>query len=127
MALSRVISLLALLIIAGSVLFFFRTERQDRPTPVPAGQLPSEALRSDLQPGGVQTVAAPRGAYQETAADLNNGQALYKAFNCTGCHQHGGGSIGPALMDSAWIYGSAPENIYRSIAEDDELIIEQER
>jgi|UPI0006877A44 cytochrome c oxidase cbb3-type subunit 3 len=116
MALTRVISVLSILIIAGAALFFFRTERQDRPAPVPTGELPSEALRSDLQPGGLRSIT-PRSPYQETAADLSNGQSLYSAFNCVGCHQHGGGSIGPALMDSAWLYGNTPENIYRSIAE----------
>ncbi|PYQ47863.1 MAG: hypothetical protein DMF59_17700 [Acidobacteria bacterium] len=38
-------------------------------------------------------------------------------YNCSGCHAHGGGGIGPALMDDEWTYGSSPANIYTSIAE----------
>jgi cytochrome c oxidase cbb3-type subunit 3 len=116
MGLARILSLLSLVIITGSMLFYFRTERHDRPAAVPAAALPAGAPGTALQPGGVKTFT-PSGRYQETAADLSTGQTLYNAFNCVGCHQHGGGSIGPALMDGAWLYGGAPEDIYRSIAE----------
>jgi cytochrome c oxidase cbb3-type subunit III len=34
-----------------------------------------------------------------------------------GCHAHGGGAIGPALMDSVWIYGSHPDQIYSDIVQ----------
>ena len=40
----------------------------------------------------------------------------YENFNCVGCHQHGGGGIGPALMDDQWIYGSSPKEIIRASA-----------
>lgn len=43
------------------------------------------------------------------------GKRLYSQFNCVGCHAHGGGAIGPALMDDQWIYGSEPENVYQTI------------
>ena len=32
-----------------------------------------------------------------------------------GCHAHGGGGIGPPLMDRNWIYGSEPGNIFATI------------
>ena len=38
-------------------------------------------------------------------------------FNCVGCHAHGGGGMGPALMDSKWIYGSQPQQIFATIVE----------
>jgi cytochrome c oxidase cbb3-type subunit 3 len=38
-------------------------------------------------------------------------------MNCSGCHFQGGGGIGPPLMDSEWIYGSEPENIFETIVE----------
>jgi cytochrome c oxidase cbb3-type subunit 3 len=38
-------------------------------------------------------------------------------FNCVGCHAHGGGGIGPALMDGSWNYGSAPEQVHESIVQ----------
>jgi len=116
MTLARILSLVSLVIIAGATLLYFRTERHDRPAAVPAAALPAKAPGVPLQPGGLKKVRVS-GTYEETAANLSTGQTLYSAFNCVGCHQHGGGSIGPALMDGAWLYGSAPEDIYRSIAE----------
>ena len=44
-------------------------------------------------------------------------QASLQAYNCVGCHDHGGGGIGPALMDAEWIYGSHPEQIYSTIVQ----------
>ena len=38
-------------------------------------------------------------------------------MNCTGCHAHGGGAIGPPLMDDSWIYGSHPDQIFATIVE----------
>ena len=38
-------------------------------------------------------------------------------MNCVGCHSHGGGGMGPALMDDEWRYGSRIDQIASSIAE----------
>ena len=38
-------------------------------------------------------------------------------MNCVGCHFHGGGGIGPPLMDEKWIYGSDPSQIFATIVE----------
>jgi cytochrome c oxidase cbb3-type subunit 3 len=38
-------------------------------------------------------------------------------MNCSGCHSHGGGGIGPPLTDDDWIYGSDPQNIFATITE----------
>jgi cytochrome c oxidase cbb3-type subunit 3 len=38
-------------------------------------------------------------------------------MNCVGCHAHGGGGMGVALMDNKWAYGSQPEQIFASIVE----------
>jgi cytochrome c oxidase cbb3-type subunit 3 len=53
--------------------------------------------------------------YEQNAYALSQGQIIYNNFNCVGCHFHGGGGIGPPLMDSTWIYGSAPDQIYATI------------
>lgn len=45
------------------------------------------------------------------------GRQLYLAMNCVGCHAHGGGGMGPALIDDTWIYGGEIENIAASIRE----------
>jgi cytochrome c oxidase cbb3-type subunit III len=55
--------------------------------------------------------------YEGNAYAVSQGQQLFEQYNCSGCHFHGGGGIGPALMDDEWIYGSSPANIYSSIAE----------
>jgi cytochrome c oxidase cbb3-type subunit III len=55
--------------------------------------------------------------YENNAQALSEGKRLFSQMNCTGCHAHGGGSIGPPLMDSKWIYGSQPENIFATIVE----------
>jgi cytochrome c oxidase cbb3-type subunit 3 len=52
---------------------------------------------------------------QRNAYSLNEGRTLYDAFNCTGCHAHGGGGMGPALMDAKWIYGSDLPQIFATI------------
>ena len=71
---------------------------------------------NEVHAGG--TVAPPTAAqYQESAYAVAEGKRLYVAYNCVGCHAHGGGAIGPALMDSEWIYGSHPEQIYSDIVQ----------
>jgi cytochrome c oxidase cbb3-type subunit III len=54
---------------------------------------------------------------QENAWSIAEGKRLYEAFNCVGCHSHGGGGMGPPLMDDKWIYGSRPANIFDTIVE----------
>ena len=55
--------------------------------------------------------------YEGNAYAISQGQQLFAQYNCAGCHFHGGGGIGPALMDDEWIYGSSSANIYQSIVE----------
>jgi cytochrome c oxidase cbb3-type subunit 3 len=54
-------------------------------------------------------------SYEETAYAISQGKQWYRWFNCSGCHAHGGGSIGPALMDATWLYGHEPDEIFASI------------
>ena len=53
--------------------------------------------------------------YAENAYQIAQGQNLYLMFNCVGCHANGGGAMGPALIDSTWVYGSTPRDIAISI------------
>lgn len=55
--------------------------------------------------------------YESSAYAVTEGKRLYNAFNCVGCHAQGGGAIGPPLMDSKWIYGSHPQQIYSDIVQ----------
>ena len=49
--------------------------------------------------------------FEASAYAVGEGKRLYNAYNCVGCHAQGGGAIGPALMDSEWIYGSRPNGM----------------
>jgi cytochrome c oxidase cbb3-type subunit 3 len=70
------------------------------------------------QPGPLQlSASAMKNPYEGNAYAISQGQQLYEQYNCSGCHFHGGGGIGPPLMDKEWIYGNSPANIYESISE----------
>lgn len=68
-----------------------------------------------LAPGGVDI----RPKLQLPTADdeaAERGMQNFASFNCVGCHMgNGGGGMGPALSNHAFIYGGAPENIFLSI------------
>lgn len=53
--------------------------------------------------------------YEHNAYDTAQGKNLFEKMNCTGCHAHGGGGMGPALSDNYWIYGGELDQIYHSI------------
>ena len=57
----------------------------------------------------------PGDHYQRDAYDVAQGKRLFQWKNCSGCHSHGGGGMGPALMDDRWIYGGKIQQIYHSI------------
>jgi cytochrome c oxidase cbb3-type subunit III len=78
---------------------------------------PGQIAISALEPGGPTPRTPVLSPYQENAWGIGEGKRLYSAYNCNGCHAQGGGGIGPALMDAAWIYGSGPEQIYSTIAQ----------
>lgn len=54
---------------------------------------------------------------QDDPEQIAAGEQLYSAMNCVGCHFHGGGGMGPPLMDQTWIYGRSMDNIASSIKE----------
>lgn len=71
----------------------------------------------DLQPGPSVMRDTVQGPYDDNAYNTSEGQTLFESMNCSGCHSHGGGGMGPPLMDDIWIYGSRPDQIFTSIAE----------
>jgi cytochrome c oxidase cbb3-type subunit III len=93
-----------------------REERGFRVQP-PAAEKVRVATMSDLRPGGASSPASTTNHYEESAYAINEGQKLYMSMNCVGCHFHGGGGIGPPLMDNEWIYGSDPQQIFASVVE----------
>jgi cytochrome c oxidase cbb3-type subunit III len=72
---------------------------------------------SDIAPGHTAVRMPNANPYEDSAYAVSQGKQLYEAYNCVGCHFHGGGGIGPPLMDAKWIYGSEPQNIYETIVE----------
>jgi cytochrome c oxidase cbb3-type subunit 3 len=66
---------------------------------------------------GAQPPPIGESPFQNNAYGMAEGKRLFDAFNCSGCHAHGGGGMGPALMDDQWIYGSRPANIFETIVE----------
>ncbi|HZS04514.1 MAG TPA: cytochrome c [Blastocatellia bacterium] len=85
---------------------------------IPPGATAATAVRqTELQPGQPQPEEQIKGPYDENAYAVSEGQRLYEWYNCVGCHMHGGGNIGPPLMDDKWIYGGSPENIFDTIIE----------
>ena len=63
--------------------------------------------------------SAPALAVASTAIgnawDVSEGKRLFEQWNCSGCHSHGGGGMGPPLMDNAWLYGSSADSIVSTI------------
>jgi cytochrome c oxidase cbb3-type subunit III len=49
------------------------------------------------------------------AYHLAQGQRLYAWMNCSGCHSHGGGGMGPSLSDDRWRYGGSMQQIVATI------------
>ena len=73
------------------------------------------ARESPLQPGGPQPLESVTNPYDGSAYAISEGQRLYEWYNCSGCHSHGGGGIGPPLIKKDWIYGGEPDNLFDTI------------
>jgi cytochrome c oxidase cbb3-type subunit 3 len=86
-----------------------REERVSRGKPLPETipQSSSAALSRRLDPRAAE--------YERNAASIANGQQLFAWMNCVGCHSHGGGGMGPPLMDDKWLYGGRIDQIAASI------------
>jgi cytochrome c oxidase cbb3-type subunit 3 len=95
-----------------------REERHARAKPL-AETVPTNVSLDTVYPGGAAGAPLdPRfAAYERNANALARGQQLYSQMNCVGCHAHGGGGMGPALMDDEWRYGGRIDQIAASIAQ----------
>jgi cytochrome c oxidase cbb3-type subunit 3 len=107
----------ALLALASCALLAacWREERAFRPVPV-AQAVRGEQL-STLVPGPAEPKREVTHPYLDNAFAISEGKRLFSWYNCVGCHANGGGGMGPPLMDGRWIYGSAPEQLFSTIAE----------
>jgi len=107
-------ALLALLALSGC-----QREQREFSKPPETTSPPSQTALNPLVAGTTDAAfrAQQTHEYGDNAFQLSQGQTLYSAFNCVGCHAHGGGDVGPALMDDKWIYGGEIDQIYLSIAQ----------
>lgn len=116
------------LVVALSFAILAGCQREARhfSTSAPASSVADAQPKSGLIPGPVApgsrvkntAIANPYpNAYEANAWEIAQGQRLFTWMNCTGCHAHGGGAIGPPLMDAEWRYGGASDDIYASIVE----------
>jgi cytochrome c oxidase cbb3-type subunit III len=105
-------------VLLGATMLLASCSREDRilRQPPPANDTLNTIQISGLHPGA-KLIATPPSSnmYEESAYAVSEGQKLYEEYNCVGCHAHGGGGIGPPLMDRNWIYGSEPGNIFATI------------
>jgi cytochrome c oxidase cbb3-type subunit 3 len=78
---------------------------------------PGSTAVTTLFPGGGSAPAPdPRGAqFDRKPRAIADGARLFDWYNCSGCHFHGAGGIGPSLMDDVWSYGNSIDQIYASI------------
>ena len=93
-----------------------RETRRFRELP-PTATADTSLRLSPLQAGPPVRPVRLRSAYEDNAYAVSEGKRLFSQFNCVGCHAHGGGAMGPPLMDEEWIYGSEPENIFATIVQ----------
>jgi cytochrome c oxidase cbb3-type subunit 3 len=106
----------ALLLLCALLGGCHRETREAKDAPIPFSQA-ELATTSTVMAGGTTPAAAdPRiEHYEKNAWHVSEGQRLYEEFNCVECHAHGGGGIGPALIDEEWIYGSSSPQIVATL------------
>jgi cytochrome c oxidase cbb3-type subunit III len=73
-----------------------------------------EREKRDYNAGPPSSAAAAKHDERD-AYDVAQGEQLFQWMNCSGCHGHGGGGIGPALTDRYWIYGGSLQQIHDTI------------
>src|SRR5512142_3111565 len=92
-----------------------REQRNYRPAPAQTVVLGDAARESPIQPGGPESQAVVNNPDEGQAYAISEGQRLFDWYNCSGCHSHGGGGIGPPLIKKTWIYGGEPANLFDTI------------
>lgn len=112
----RGVTIATILLTGAGFLSCEREERGFRVQTPDANRVNSKQLTT-LQAGEPSPLPSVHNEYEENAYALSEGKRLFGQMNCVGCHAHGGGGMGPALMDDKWIYGSEPEQIFSTIEE----------
>jgi cytochrome c oxidase cbb3-type subunit 3 len=92
-----------------------RERTELRPVPARTAIYNNAAVESDIHPGGVQPHTQVNNPYEGNAQAIADGGRLFDWYNCSGCHAHGGGGIGPPLIKKEWIYGGESANLFDTI------------
>ena len=92
-------------------------EREERPYKDIQATTRESRPPAVLVAGGRTPQAVTPSPFQENAWGISEGKRFFDLYNCSGCHAHGGGGMGPPLMDNRWIYGSDPAHIFETIVE----------
>jgi cytochrome c oxidase cbb3-type subunit 3 len=92
-----------------------REKRETRPAPARTVVYRNAAAESDIHPGGSQPAPNIANPVFGSAYAVSEGQRLFDWYNCSGCHAHGGGGMGPPLIKNQWIYGGEPANLFDTI------------
>jgi cytochrome c oxidase cbb3-type subunit 3 len=107
----RILAILLMTLLAAC-----HRETREHDPPLPFGQAQLATTTTLIAGGSPPAPAAPRiSHYEKSAWHVGEGQRLYTEFNCVECHAHGGGGIGPPLMDDQWIYGSSSPQIVATL------------
>jgi cytochrome c oxidase cbb3-type subunit 3 len=113
---SRAVRIASVVLMAAA---FVACQRETRPfqseLPVASARTTTPVLSQNF--AGPPPPAPDYSPFQNNAWGTAEGKRLFDAYNCSGCHAHGGGGMGPPLMDDKWIYGSRPANIFETIVE----------
>ena len=111
----------SLVLLAGAALTLGACDREEHHSrSKPIGEtVPNAVSPPTIFPGATNAPALdPRAKlYDNNANAISTGQTLYMQMNCVGCHSHGGGGMGPPLMDDQWRYGGRIDQIAATIAD----------
>lgn len=86
-----------------------------------AGSIAEQLLKTPvgtISPGDIPASPEVKSPVGDSSAAIERGMRYFEAFNCVGCHApNGGGGMGLALSNGAFLYGSEPANIYLTISQ----------
>ena len=116
--------MILLIVLLGAALVVARCNRaradpnQSQPAAQarPQGSVLNVPVSALFPNGQKEPPADPLGKqYEGNPQAIAVGAKLFDWYNCSGCHFHGAGGIGPAFNDSVWLYGGRIDQIYASI------------
>jgi mono/diheme cytochrome c family protein len=111
--------------LGGSVMAAEQAQQQQPATgSPPAAQAPAAGEKAAAGGAGSPTETAKtaekgslKSPYTDSGSVAPEGQKIYMAAGCNGCHGGtGGGGMGPPLTNQVWVYGNDDDTLFRVIA-----------